>query len=115
MPSAQTEYGGGSVSTTRVVVDLTNMTQILFSILTGTGTYATGPFLDIQYSTNIGSPSFTDFNLDLVFTANDTWYNTGWVTVPVGARGLVLLRLVGQSGDGAADPTFRVVNAQFRA
>ena len=117
MPSAQTEYAGTGISgnTTRRVVDLTNMTQVLLVIYTSTGTFATGPFLDIQYSTNISTPSWTDFNIDLVFTASDTVYNSGWVTIPVGARGLVLLRLVGQSGDGTADPTLRIVTAQFKA
>lgn len=109
MPLAQTEFRGFQQN--RIRADITGFSQVrLHADMIVAG--STNAILDLQYSTNIGAPSFTDMNIDTNISATG-WRTSGWFTIPVGARTDVILRVVGQSGDGVADPDFRTVYAEF--
>ena len=112
MPSAQTELFGLAAS--RKILDLSGMQQLNFAVeMSGSGTIDPGSIIDLQYSTNIGTPSWTDLNLDLVLTLS-TWTESGWVDIPSAARTKALWRVVGEGGDGVDDPVFVSIQLQAR-
>jgi hypothetical protein len=63
---------------------------------------AVGSNLFIQYSTN--GTTWNTLNAN-IFSLNPTGtVTTVWENIPVGAKGDVFIRVVGQGGDATADP-----------
>jgi hypothetical protein len=115
MPLASTELGGND--TARKLVDLTHVTEYLFSVeIVSTLPGSANAVLALEYTTDLdGSSGWTTMGGTPVSIAVDgIWVNSGWDPVPVGANGMVLLRVVGSGGNGAADPRFHNILAQFR-
>lgn len=110
MPAAKTELYANDLNRKRL--DLTAMSQVRFATEVRVVGSA-GANLDIQYATNIASPTWTDLNLDISL-ASLGWATSVWTSLPVGAKDDVLLRVVGQGGNGAADPNLINIGAEFR-
>jgi hypothetical protein len=111
-PSAATELWGQTFN--RKLVDLSNSTQYLYSTeLPQAGN--TTAVLDLEYTTDLtGATGWTSMAGGTLALSTTGFKQTGWVTIPSGARARVLLRVMGSGGNGTADPRFNVIAAQFR-
>ena len=115
MPAAQTELFGNTWG--RRASDLTGLAEFRVTVNQGVAGVA-GAFLRAQYSTDGGG---TWNNLESGGTGADLDVGAG-TGLKVGAWGAldptaiddVQLRLVGQNGNGAADPSFRYIGIEFR-
>ena len=113
-PAGSTEIWG--LSRGRKLVDLTHLTEYFFSTEVFNPAGAAGAVLNLEYTTDLtGASGWTSMaGGTLSLAAANAWVNTGWVTVPTGAKAVVLLRVVGSGGNGSADPKVTNVAAQFR-
>ncbi len=111
-PSAVTEFTG---SRRRLFVDLTHATEFR-SVISVTVAGAAGTVFRMQYSPNDGVDFFEFAALASVNIPIDSIGNkrTAWVALPDGAKTDVLVRMVTQGGDGAADPQLSVAAFQYR-
>jgi hypothetical protein len=108
MPAALTELLG--TADRRVRVDLTDCDKCRLTTRVVT-VGAAAAVLKVQYSTD--EAAWAD--LTPAVAVNTTGAKaTAWAAVPAGARGDVFLRVVGQSGDGAADPVFGQILLEAR-
>ena len=83
---------------------MTEYTQCrLFTSLQVAGAGAT-TLIKVQYATTIGG-AYSDL-VSLTIGNTTGAKDTNWQTIPVGANGLVFIRLVGQNGNGTIDPRF---------
>lgn len=111
-PSGTTEFDGAT--NRRLAIDLSSATQARFQAnVTTSG--AGGATLRVQYSTN-GGTSWT--NLDggtgPTIPVTSGLQTTAFFTIDVAARTDVLLRVVGQGGNGFTDPAFMTMNLEVR-
>lgn len=111
MPAARGEWLS-AVSFRRRPVDLTNCVRARLYQGGGTDGLNTS-YLSVDYTTDLtgatGWASLCGGILPVVssFDQGGTVHQVGpWSTIAVAARGLVLIRLVGAGGNGAAAPTF---------
>lgn len=107
MPAAATEFIGNP----RTMYDLTHADEVRIVVCVGVAT-ANGATLTIQYSTD-------ETNWSDLTPASPNLNSTGckngeWGVVPAGAKSDVFLRILGQGGNGAADPQFRLVQLQVK-
>ena len=110
MPAAATEFLGNSAR--RVFADLTDMTSVRFFVLF-TVAGAAGSVLRLQYTTDLsGAAGWTTIGADQAISGASGLYVTAAATLPA-AIGAALLRVEGQVGNAAADPTFTQVGAMF--
>lgn len=99
-------------------VDLTNFTQARLVVHTTSGALA-GSKLILRYKTTSYSATATDYS-DIGTSEVSTTLTTagvidsGWVDLAAGAKADVFVALLGQDGDGAADPVFRYMTIQFK-
>lgn len=116
MPAAATELFGATAN--RRKLDATGYRQFRINARHGV-VGAAGSKLYLQYSTDnvtfadaeSGGHSSGDYALD---AAASTPYTTTWVNLATGAKADVYWRIVGQTGDGAADPNITSIGVQFR-
>lgn len=114
MPAAQIEIFSSTYA--RRAVDLTDITEFRLSVQQSVAGVATA-FVRAQYSTNGGG---TWFDLeDGGITADVEVFAVGfkvgaWAALAPAAAGDVQLRIVGEGGNGAADPAFRYIGIEFR-
>jgi hypothetical protein len=115
MPLAQTELFGAVWG--RRAADLSDLTQFRLCV-TQSVAGAAAATLRVQYSTDNGA---NWSNLEQGGTAGDLAVGTGtglkvgaWTILDPAAATDVQLRMVGQNGDGAADPVFRYIGVEFR-
>lgn len=86
------------------VTDLTEFTECrLFTSIQVAGAGAT-TLIAVQYATTIGGVYSTLVSLTIGNTTGAK--DTDWQPIPSGANGLVFIRLIGQNGNGTADPRF---------
>lgn len=112
MPAALTEFWGRSAS--RLQYDLTDATQARFMVNLDTAG-VTSAKLRVQYSTDQVSWNYLDGGTGPSVTLDSTGLKTtNWVNITALAKADVFLRVVGLDGDGAADPSFGVVELQIR-
>jgi hypothetical protein len=112
MPAAQTELIG--LTSMRIQTNLTGYTGVRFGVgiqIAG----AANAYLELQYSTD--NSTFVNACGGFCPVVNigatgSKW--TPWQTMNASMAADVLLRVVGQAGDGAADPTFNEVYCEFR-
>lgn len=116
MPAAFTEFDG--LTNSREYVNLSAFREVRFSVGVQVASAASA-FLLVQYSTaasngsawtNLAGSQSPIVNIG----STGATKTTGWVTFNSSAQADVLLRIVGQNGDGALDPTFPVIMCEFR-
>lgn len=102
-PAAITEFFGNAGR--RQYADLTGYTQFRFTVRIG----AAGPTNGVirpQFSTDDGA-TWADFNATLsnvnLSVATIANRRTAWLSLPTTARADILLRVVGESGDGTTN------------
>ena len=112
MPAALTEIWGLAASRQRV--DLSDATQVRLQVnVNGAG--AAGSQLRAQYSTDQVSWNYLDGGTGPAAAVDAIGLAvSSWVTVTAGAKSDVYLRIIGINGDGAADPTFGIIQLQVR-
>lgn len=115
MPAASTEIFGTVWG--RRPAYLTQMTQFRLSAVQAVAGSASAT-LRVQYSTDSGA---NWSNLESSGTAGDLAVGAGtglkvgaWSTIASAALTDVQIRLIGFSGDGATDPSFRYIGVEFR-
>jgi hypothetical protein len=111
-PLATTEFDGAT--NRRLAVNLSNATEARFQAnITTSG--AAGSTLRVQYSTN-GGTSWTNLNGGTGPTVPITagLQTTAFFAIDAAARTDVLLRVVGQNGNGTTDPAFMTMNLEVR-
>lgn len=93
----------------RVVADLADFS--LAQLFVGVHVAgATGATLKAQYNTDLSGAGGSWVDLTAAQAIGTTGWKVGAIgTIPAGGRGKVLIRLVGTSGDGAADPLITYV------
>lgn len=86
------------------LTDLTEYTQCrLFTSMQVAGA-AANTLIAVQYATTIGGVYSTLVSLTIANTTGAK--DTDWQTIPVGANGLVFIRLIGQNGVSGTNPRF---------
>lgn len=109
MPAAKTEIYG---ATLRHEADLTTYSQVRLLAFVGVAG-ASGSVLYAEYSTNGGSVWAT--LSDSISMTAASHARTAWATIPAGALADdVVIRVVGESGNAAADPIIGNVEVQLR-
>ena len=114
MPLAETEFDGAVY--TRKQVNMTNYTQ--FRLVSNQSVQGhTTAYLQAEYSTDGGS---NWSNLEDTITGADLLSDTtglhygAWGYIADGAKSDVMIRIVGHSGNGVADPAWRQLSIQFK-
>jgi hypothetical protein len=115
MPAAQTELFGNVWG--RRPADLTGYADFRICVNQAIAG-AAAAFLRAQYSTN-GGGAWSDLETggtvaDLSVGAVTGLKLGAWGAVDPAALGEVQLRIVGQDGNGTADPSFRYIAIEFR-
>jgi hypothetical protein len=121
LPAATTEWLGSTRF--RHQYDLTNFTQCRLVVSEGGTAPAAGTHIGVQYSLDDGSNwFFMDDTVDgdlgaetpQITCATNSNIKSAWMTLGAAARADVLLRIVTDDGDGAADPIFFFIDVHFR-
>lgn len=107
-PGAQTELAGSSAR--RIRIDLTGATQVRLSVRT-TRAGSPAAFLSVQYS--LDENTWVGLGAGAPISGVSTTASA-WQTVPAAARRDVTVRVVGQGGDGVADPIIGSVVLEVR-
>lgn len=104
-------YDGSSSFTYEIQSDLTNFTQVRYSLnLVGTSTGSS----EIQYSTD-HQGTWTKLTSADLTTGSDQLHSSGWVSLPAGARADVYLRVgLKASRFGAASLSTNRISAEFK-
>lgn len=112
MPAAATILYGANSSTYKRRIDLTYATQVRLHIDVAAAGVA-GAKLYLRYSTD--NSSFTDMtSASCTFGASTGVFTSGWQNLDTNVKGDVWVQVWGSGGDGAADPRFFTINAEFR-
>lgn len=108
-PAALTEFLGGTMH--RAKLEFSDVSKIRFSARVNTQGVS-GAVLFLQYSTDESSWSTLATNqVSLLGTGTKV---TAWEDLPAGAQGDVFVRIVGQGGNGTADPVIGNVILEAR-
>lgn len=118
LPLAEQNFGGtGSNAIFLQKVDLTNYTQARLTVFRTNTSAAAGTYVKIlyrsTYGTGAGSTICTS-ELEVNCPGIDTEYQTAWLDLVAGAKGLVYIQPRSYGGDGAADPQFGGLYVEFR-
>lgn len=104
----------GAANPHRKLVDLSHQSEALFFTNLFTAGAGASTF-DIEYTTDLtGVTGWALLGPSSLSLAATGWVNSGWDTIAAGAKALVLLRIMGSGGNGATDPQFLSIGAQFR-
>jgi hypothetical protein len=118
MPATGTLLFGGGHHIVRA--DLTSYEQVRLLVNKQATAGNAGSKLSLYYKT--GSYSTVLLNYAIIGTSavevaidttNDL-LNSGWIDLAAGAKADALLAIIGSGGDGAIDPEFGAIHAQFR-
>ncbi len=117
MPAAATLLFGSTRHIGRL--DLSKRTQVRFVMTKGSVAGASGSKIILRYYTAWSSTvgDYLDIGTSEVSLATDGGIDglvTSWVDLAAGAKADVWIAVVGSGGDGALDPTFGTIRAEFR-
>lgn len=118
MPSAATLLGGHHRHIAKA--DLTGYTQCRLHVNKMGTAGASGSKLILRYGTSFGTTaaSFTTdagtSEVSCAINATDTFVSSSWIDLASGAKADVFLAIVGSGGDGAIDPQYGAIRAEFR-
>lgn len=117
MPSAISFYDGSAAFIT--AAELSNFTQVRLLINKLGTAGATGSAIILRYNTtytqnaNLWSAIGTT-SVQLAVNNTNQFLETAWIDLVAGAKADVFIALMGSGGDGAADPIFGMITAEFR-
>jgi hypothetical protein len=117
MPSAISFYDGSNAFIT--AAELTNFTQVRLLINKLGTAGAAGSIIILRYNTsytqnaNLWSTIGTT-SVQLSVNNTNQFLETAWIDLVAGAKADVFIALMGSGGDGAADPIFGMITAEFR-
>ncbi|MGE0737455.1 MAG: hypothetical protein AB7P50_22170, partial [Alphaproteobacteria bacterium] len=117
MPAADTNFGGNSSRITKF--DLTPFTQCRLIVNKAGTAGVAASTLHLRYYTSV-SLTVTDYiqigtsAVSVAIDTTNTILDSGWIDLASGAKADVYLNVVGNGGDGAVDPIFGMIHAQFR-
>ena len=117
MPSAISFYDGSNAFIT--AAELTNFTQVRLLINKLGTAGAAGSIIILRYNTsytqnaNLWSTIGTT-SVQLAVNNTNQFLETAWIDLVAGAKADVFIALMGSGGDGAADPIFGMITAEFR-
>jgi hypothetical protein len=117
MPSAISFYDGSNAFIT--AAELTNFTQVRLLINKLGTAGAAGSIIILRYNTsytqnaNLWSTIGTT-SVQLSVSNTNQFLETAWIDLVAGAKADVFIALMGSGGDGAADPVFGMITAEFR-
>jgi len=100
--------------------DLTNFTQCRLTVYQASGSAASGSKIILRYRTTYSGTvtDYSDIGSSEVSTAFNTAGNdalaTSWINLVAGAKADVYLAVMCSGGDGAADPSLRIISADFK-
>lgn len=117
MPAAATLLFSSTLHIRKL--DLTNYTQARMTMAKGGTAGALGSKLILRYRTAWSSTAsdYSDIGTSEVSLAADGGIDglvSSWVGLASGAKADVWIAVVGTGGDGATDPTFGTISAEFR-
>lgn len=100
-------------------LDLTNYTQGRLIVSKGSVAGNFGSKLILRYHTSFSSTAsdYSDIGTSEVSVAVDSGVGgivSSWVNLATGAKADVWIAVIGTGGDGAIDPTFGTISAEFR-
>lgn len=100
-------------------LDLTNYTQARLTMTKASIAGVSGSKLILRYRTAWSSTAsdYSDIGTSEVSLAADGGIDglvSSWVDLASGAKADVWIAVVGTGGDGATDPTFGTISAEFR-
>ncbi len=101
-------------------VDLTNFTRVRFLVNKKATAGAVGSKIILRYHTVFTSTAATPVDVGVSEVSNpcdgagNALLDSGWIDLATGAKADIFLCLVGTGGDGALDPTFGSIVAQFK-
>jgi len=111
MPAAQTEFFGATSMRTKY--DLTNATQARLLVNVGPVAGVAGSTLRVQFSTD--QTTWNDLvtgGASVAINSAGTLQVSAFGNIVAGAKADVFLRIVGENGNGTADPRFGTVELQ---
>jgi hypothetical protein len=117
MPSAISFFDGSTAFIT--AAELSNFTQVRLLINKLGTAGATGSAIILRYNTtytqnaNLWSAIGTT-SVQLAVNNTNQFLETAWIDLVAGAKADVFIALMGSGGDGAADPIFGMIAAEFR-
>jgi len=113
-PAATASFGNATTTTGQAtyITDLTDYTQARFWTSVQVAGAAAATALLLQYSTD--NVSWNAFGSAVVIGNTTGAKDSGWFTIPSGAKTFVYIRLVGYGGNGTADPAFSPPTLIFR-
>ena len=101
-------------------IDLTGYTQVRLLVLKTTVAGAAASKLILRYRTAFDQTvgNWSDIGtaeVSVVCTGTDTFLDTGWINLAAGAKADgIFVALLGSGGNGALDPTFGLIEAEFK-
>ncbi len=118
-PSTLQFFDSSSAYVTQADLSAYNQVRLVVNKQTQAG--ATGSKLILRYQATSGAPltasSYSDIGITEVSVATNvtnTILNTGWIDMAAGAIDDVYIALLGSGGDGALDPVYGNIYAEFR-
>lgn len=120
MPTADTLFNGSHRHVTKV--DLTNFTQVRLIVNKQATAGAAASKIAIRWAASFQTTAGGYANIGLggaevacsPLNVQNAVVVSAWVNMIAGAKADVFLALVGSGGDGALDPTFGAIVAEFR-
>lgn len=110
----------GVVAAAAMDQDLTGYTQVRFTIIMGSVGGNTGSKAILRYKRTSFSSTATDYSdigtseVSVSIATSGVVVTTGWVALAAGAKADVWIAVLGSGGDGAIDPTFRLIKAEYQ-
>lgn len=118
MPLADTLFAGSTRHIRKL--DLTNYTQCRLTMTKASVAGAAASKLILRYKADPWSATVGDYSdigtseVSLAASGGIDGLVSSWIDLVAGAKGDVWIALVGSGGDGALDPTFGAISAEFR-
>jgi hypothetical protein len=101
-------------------VDLTNYTQVRLCVLKRETAGAAASKLILRYKTSPWTQTVANYSdigaseVSVAINVQNTYLRTSWINLVAGAKADVVVAVVGSGGDGAVDPAFGPVYAEFK-
>lgn len=101
-------------------IDLTNYTQCRLRVIKLATAGAANAKLILRYKASPWTQTVANYSdigtseVSVAINVQNTFLDTGWIDLAAGAKADVFVALVGSGGDGAIDPRFGDIIAEFK-